>query len=1092
MRTKPYLSTYFLFYFHLFFIHVYGQNTIYTSGLYTNSTFVKTINTTLQVGTIGGSADVSNGSASYNIPIAVPPGTNGVAPSLSISYNSNGGNGHLGRGWDISGMSMISRSSKSIYFDGEVNSIDLSANDRFAIDGSRLIVKSGIYGAPSSTDGTEVENFALTTSYNGTTGNPDYWEIFTKDGVKMEFGNSSDSKFYNSTNTKILFWRLNKIKYNDGNYIEYKYNNSDGDSRIDEINYTGNSAANLVPYNKVKFAYSIRFDINNTYLVGTNLTSKYLLDEIKVTAEGAVLCKKFTLKYGKNDVNSFLQEITESGADGTSLNSTIFKYGEQPIPFDNQVLSKFGSIGDDIFPGDFNGDGFSDILFCPRIQENGIYYNTSMNILKKDPNPNNVKFTQTATQILPPSYSIINKKGYPNSYNFMTNDFTGDGVDDVFLVKRGLGAKGKIELSEAILYKTKVDASGFENPTSISIGATEKKIYDTNKDHVIPGDFNGDGRSDILIIIGDGTNFQPLLFLGGTLTFNSLVANGTLNIGLSSWVYADKISILDFNGDGKSDIMVTKETNSEIFTFDGYSVRSIYYSGFPTKWHIFLQFGDFNGDGKTDFLCFNNGIWYKNISTGKEFISSNFTFNKMPSGDINNDAYADKILISDFNGDGKMDINHVFQQNFATFFDLYSSLGNEFIRKQYSYPLNPSIGQTPYLIDVNGDGRTDILHNNNFGENYTNLLQFNKLGTELLLEKVKNGVDYTTSFLYSNMTFGPTYNQVAITDHPFNTIKAPLFLVSELSNQNGIGGNSIMQFTYEEAKLHKEGKGLLGFKKITSKNLVSGFHSVAEFDFNTQFYAPFLKKSSTFLSSNNSLMNEVTNITDFIDLGKKQYWPRLYQTTNNKAFENQKIISSNSYDIYGNVTQNISSIYEGNSTIPLEITSTTVNQFYQFGTSVPSKPETVSILKKRAGQADYTSKTNFGYDGIGRVVMRIDFFLSIKSQTTQFDYQNSPLGNLKSSAVSALGITSRLTSFTYDSKGRFVTSTTDPLLQTSSSLYDNKWGKPISSTGMDGLTTAFTYDGFGRVIIINPPAATSYAITNTFGWAINSAEKTIH
>ncbi|MFO7657711.1 MAG: SpvB/TcaC N-terminal domain-containing protein, partial [Bacteroidales bacterium] len=82
----------------------------------------------LPVGSIPGSFDVSpTGAATYTIPIEVPPGTASMQPSLAITYNSQGGNGLLGKGWNLSGLSAITRVGKTIYHDGitrgAVNSI---------------------------------------------------------------------------------------------------------------------------------------------------------------------------------------------------------------------------------------------------------------------------------------------------------------------------------------------------------------------------------------------------------------------------------------------------------------------------------------------------------------------------------------------------------------------------------------------------------------------------------------------------------------------------------------------------------------------------------------------------------------------------------------------------------------------------------------------------------------------------------------------------------------------------------------------------------------------------------------------------------
>ncbi len=94
---------------------------------------------TTPVGTTPGSFNVANGAASYSIPITVPPSINGIAPGLSPSYNSQGDKGLLGMGWGIGGLSVIHRCGATIEQDGYKGGVNYDANDKFCLDGQRLI-----------------------------------------------------------------------------------------------------------------------------------------------------------------------------------------------------------------------------------------------------------------------------------------------------------------------------------------------------------------------------------------------------------------------------------------------------------------------------------------------------------------------------------------------------------------------------------------------------------------------------------------------------------------------------------------------------------------------------------------------------------------------------------------------------------------------------------------------------------------------------------------------------------------------------------------------------------------------------------------
>jgi hypothetical protein len=256
-----------------------AQNVTYQT-LHTSATFdAWAINQSLPVGSISGSGNVASGGATYSIAIAVPPGTNGVSPAVSINYHSMSGNGILGQGWGIAGLSEITRSTRNMYFDNEANPVVMTNSDRFVLDGTRLIAKAGNYGEPNTVYGTESENFATITSKSTQGNGPQWFEVTTEDGIKMEYGNTPDSRLTGQFAT-VLTWALSRIFYPDGNYITFKYNtNASFALLIDEINYTGNASQGLIPYNQVKFDYKIRtIDENAGFENDTKIESKYLLD----------------------------------------------------------------------------------------------------------------------------------------------------------------------------------------------------------------------------------------------------------------------------------------------------------------------------------------------------------------------------------------------------------------------------------------------------------------------------------------------------------------------------------------------------------------------------------------------------------------------------------------------------------------------------------------------------------------------------------------------------------------------------------------------------------------------------------------------
>ena len=70
--------------------------------------------------------NAANGTAGFNIPLPVTPGRNGFSPSLSLSYNSGGGNGLFGLGWSVGIPSIQRKTDKRLprYRDGQAGEED--------------------------------------------------------------------------------------------------------------------------------------------------------------------------------------------------------------------------------------------------------------------------------------------------------------------------------------------------------------------------------------------------------------------------------------------------------------------------------------------------------------------------------------------------------------------------------------------------------------------------------------------------------------------------------------------------------------------------------------------------------------------------------------------------------------------------------------------------------------------------------------------------------------------------------------------------------------------------------------------------------
>jgi hypothetical protein len=79
-----------------------------------------------------------DGAASYTVPLRVPDGLGGMQPRLALAYSSRGGDGLLGVGWSLGGLSQVSRCPKNLAAEGLAADIHFDSTDQFCLDGEHL------------------------------------------------------------------------------------------------------------------------------------------------------------------------------------------------------------------------------------------------------------------------------------------------------------------------------------------------------------------------------------------------------------------------------------------------------------------------------------------------------------------------------------------------------------------------------------------------------------------------------------------------------------------------------------------------------------------------------------------------------------------------------------------------------------------------------------------------------------------------------------------------------------------------------------------------------------------------------------------
>jgi RHS repeat-associated protein len=664
--------------------------------------------------------------------------------------------------------------------------------------------------------------------------------------------------------------------------------------------------------------------------------------------------------------------------------------------------------------GDFDGDGKREVIVLVPSSMNvsALYASTYDCFIVGDEFPSGPSSSQSG----PYGYCSGDYR-YIGSLNHdvvisMAMDYDGDGKDELLVTTTTsyYSSNGGCEI-----YSLNIDyTASLGNRVPGSPNSAMNLLYggmypSANHTFILPGDFNGDGKKDLL-------TWQSL---------GNLYNYGTWGIWYST-------------GEGSNAPSTSFNYRQAPSGLNPYGPIYMGSNGNP-QWFGFYV-ADFDGDGKDDIVQIDaspgsvnsNGLPQYTVlySSGNNSFSSE-------SGHINFRAGGTNVSVGDFNGDGAADLIYSKNDGGSNTYPLIVYFHNGDRRG-----LVTSIEHAGKTVEVE---YTSFGQLNPYSGNSTNSMPFPFITRQLPIKVV--------TALHDNFSVNRQYD--------YSTLVTNLQgLGSQGFEKVFVTDNSSQQIT-ENVFHNTTGEPIAFMSKSTTWdiNTYNGIvsNSIPGFPTNT----PIFEKQQEMTDwVDQSLHNPTYKITE-VNYAKG---------TTHTAYS---IVSSFTSPSQGPASSMFNDFGQADAVIEVDGTVTTRTDYtYDANASFwnKSKPIGSTITRTRGSKPSYTRSNITQYNSQGLLVSQTTDPNTTNAKTVTYSYDS--YGNILTSQVSAYGISSTPTSsFAYSTDGRFLTSETNQANYTKTYTY-NTWGRRLTETGIDGLTTTFEYDAINRLTkVISPTGA---------------------
>lgn len=1075
-----------------------------------------------------------SGALTYTLPIEIHKGINDFQPNIALSYNSQGGNGMAGWGWNIMGLSSISIGGQNKEIDGITRGAQYDATDPYYLDGVRLIKLDD--------NNFVTEKFSKIKITKQSTGEFQFIIQYT-DGKVAKYKELTPGQFYISVFQDAF-----------NNTINYTYQVDNYVARITKISYGGTGD----PFS-INFEYKLRKAQTEAYRNGIKYINKYVVSNIYSHSTYDGIFRKYILDHDfiNSNTNERIRRIDVENKDGSRLKPLAFDYnlGVTTGYVNKYVkgISKFPKetkeLGD-IVAGDFYGTGEL-VTFYIAKGTDGSFSLISSKGSKIDWIP-----------VEPGSKLIVGKA--------LSNDNKITDRDQLIIANTGLFAT--LRVIDLLTKEVRTMSTGFQSNGTwtwdIMTGQMSLNLS-ANCDNYVSGDFNNDGLLDLIHFI-PGDAWSPLQInafeVGKTLgssteTIPFSIPNLT-NPGGSLYLNFDRVYQIEMDGDGIPELMFIDGEKYSVYKIDFPNKRLVpmdnlqgvvlpdFVNNIYTKRFTPLIFGDFNGDGLTDFMTPKKiyfidkdnsagdvakkmetepQMWWQYISTGKSFISStkDYTAQKLsyitpsqrsyfraggsfwkqlwsgPDVEYDYTEYgATTIIPMDFNNDGKTDLISFSKFGKVKYSDT-QKLGLAEVQNLDVKYFDPNGGTFPWFLK-------DALYTNKIFFHENNNTGFSTLNTVLPLNADLIS-PFSIPLQYTTFNFLNTYrSKLAISD-PFTGKELSFTIDND-------------KFTEQLIKKVSNGSGvdqLVDYKPMmtdTNNNLEKCYiNNISTGDFRYPYYVH-KNNGSTYL------VNKINTLFDGKILTKEYRYENAIQHLWGKGFLGfQKTYVSDAYEsqlkdgkyinkapmkalFWTNTTRDplmdnaiIRSTYGG---INRFITDNNIfnfrfdkgnHQYMILATDEINKDNLRNIKITKRYEYDETDnlklkKATTDYNGIGSSVSSYSYKPEFSNGGHYFYGKITSVENTTSKG--SLVFTTKDES-DYDANGNVSqirkygnSAASAPIVTTL--IYDsfgNTKSKTVSTTGLASQTESYDYDNTNRYIVktTSPDGLFSTAIVNTLG-----------